>query len=193
MNASKIENWLHDKVHKAADRLMWLGIALLVLGVGALVFPFFSTLVITLFVGWLLILSGLVSLFGAFSIRGAGSFFGALLYSLLSIAAGVFILARPVGGELAVTLALGAIFVIQGAYELYFAFELRPLQGWGWMVASGVASIVLSLIILIGLPVSSLVTLGIILGVNFLSSGVALIMVGGAARKEVDAKLAAHA
>jgi uncharacterized membrane protein HdeD (DUF308 family) len=193
MIASKIENWLHDKVHKAANQLMWLGVALLVLGVVALVFPFFSTLVITLFVGWLLILSGLLSLYTAFSIRGAGPFFGALLYSLLSIAAGVFILARPVGGELAVTLALGALFVVQGTYELYFAFELKPLRGWGWMVASGLASIVLSLIILMGLPVSSLVTLGIILGVNFVSSGLALVIVGGAARKEFDAKVAPHA
>lgn len=190
---SKIENWLHDKVHEAADRLIWLGLALLVLGIAALVFPFFSTLVITLFVGWLLILNGFVGLFGAFSIRGAGPFFGALLYSLLSVAAGVFIIARPVGGEVAVTLALGAIFVIQGAYELYFAFELKPLRGWGWMVASGIASVGLALLVLLGLPVTSLVALGVVLGVNFVSSGLALIMVGGAARKEVDAKVAAHA
>lgn len=193
MIGSKIENWLHEKVHKAADQLMWLGVALLVLGVAALAFPFFSTLVITIFVGWLLIISGIMTLFAAFSLRGAGPFFGALLYSLLSIAAGVFIVARPIGGELAVTLTLGALFIIQGAYELYFAYELRPLRGWGWMAASGVASIVLSLIILMGLPLTSLVSLGIILGVNFASSGFALIMVGNAARSEFDAKVAAHA
>ena len=189
MNA-KIENWLHDKVHQAADRLLWMGLALLVLGIGALAFPFVSTLVITLFAGWLLILSGFVSLYGAFSLRGAGPFFGALLYSLFSIAAGIFIIARPVGGEIAVTLALGTVFVIQGAYELYFAFELKPLHGWGWMVASGIASIVLALVILMGLPLTSLVSLGMVLGVNFVSSGLALVMVGGAARKEFSTKVA---
>src|SRR5215469_13623260 len=193
MNASRIENWLHDKVHEAADRLMWLGVALLVLGVAALAFPFFSTLVITLFVGWMLVLSGIVTLLGAFSVRGAGPFFGGLLYSLVSIAAGVFIVARPVAGELAVTLALGTVFLIQGAYELYFAYELRPMRGWGWMAGSALASIVLSLIILSGLPVSSLVSLGIVLGVNFVTSGLALVMVAGAARKEFHAKDAIHA
>jgi uncharacterized membrane protein HdeD (DUF308 family) len=190
---SKIENWLHDKVHQTADRLMWLGVALLVLGIVALAFPFFSTLVITLFVGWMLILSGLVALYGAFSLHGAAPFFGALLYGLISVAAGVFTIARPVGGALAVTLALSAVLLLQGAYELYFAFELRPMRGWGWMVGSGLASIALSLIILMGLPVTSLVALGIILGINFVSSGFALIMVGGAARKGFDAKLAQHA
>jgi uncharacterized membrane protein HdeD (DUF308 family) len=190
---SKIENWLHDRVHQTADRLMWLGVALLVLGIVALAFPFFSTLVITLFVGWMLILSGLAALYGAFSLHGAAPFFGALLYGLISVAAGVFTIARPVGGALAVTLALSAVLLLQGAYELYFAFELRPMRGWGWMVGSGLASIALSLIILMGLPVTSLVALGIILGINFVSSGFALIMVGGAARKGFDAKIAAHA
>lgn len=187
---SENENWLHDKIHQAANKLLWMGLALLVLGIGALAFPFFSTFVITLFVGWFLILSGFVNLFGAFSIRGAGPFFGALLYSLLSIAAGVFIIARPAGGAIAVTLALGAIFVIQGAYELYFAFELKPLRGWGWMVTSGIASIVLAFLILVGLPGTSLVSLGVVLGVNFVSSGLALAMVGIAARKEFSTKVA---
>ena len=184
---NKIENWLHDKVRQGANRLMGLGVALLVLGIAALAFPFFSTLVITLFVGWMLILSGLVTLYAAFSLHGAGPFFGALLYGLLSVAAGIFITARPVGGALAVTLALSAVLLFQGAYEVYFAFDLKPMKGWGWMVGSGVASIVLSLIILMGLPVSSLVALGIILGINFISSGFALIMVGGGARQAVDA------
>lgn len=188
-----VENWLHDKVHHAANRLMWLGVALLILGIAALVFPFLSTLVITIFVGWLLIISGLLALYGAFSLHGAGPFFGALLYGLLSLAAGVFITARPIGGALAVTLALGAVFLVQGAYEVYFGFELRPMKSWVWMVASGLASIILSLVILMGLPVSSLVALGIVLGVNFVSSGFALIMVAGAARQGIDNKLGAHA
>ena len=190
---SKIENWLHDKVHKAADRLMWLGVGLLLLGIAALVFPFMSTLVITLFVGWLLVIGGVMALYGAFAVRGVGPFFGALLYSLVTIAAGVFIIARPIGGEVAVTLALGAVFLLQGAYETYYGFELEPMRGWGWMVASGLASILLSFVILTGLPVSSLLSLGIILGVNFVSSGLALIMVAGAARKGFDAKVTAHA
>ncbi|HXQ46445.1 MAG TPA: DUF308 domain-containing protein, partial [Caulobacteraceae bacterium] len=134
--------------------------------------------------GWLLIISGALSLWVALSIRGAGPFFGALLFSLLSIAAGVFIIARPGVGALAITIALGSLFMVQGAFEAVFAFEVRPARGWGWMLLSAIASIVLSVIILSGLPAMSLVTLGILIGVNFISSGLAYLLVGGAVKRE---------
>jgi uncharacterized membrane protein HdeD (DUF308 family) len=166
---------------------MWLGAALLVVGVVALAFPMFSTLVAALFVGWLLIITGAISLFVAFSIRGAGPFFGALLFSLLSIAAGAFILARPTIGELALTISLGALFMVQGAFEAALAFELRPARGWGWMLFSAMASVVLSIVILAGLPQLSLITLGILIGVNFISSGLAYLFIGGAVNRAVKA------
>lgn len=175
------------EVRKEASHLMWLGAALLAVGVVALVFPMISTLVATLFVGWLLIITGFMSLFLAFSIRGAGPFFGALLFSLLSIAAGAFMIFRPTLGEIAITIILGALFMVQGAFEGVLAFELRPARGWGWMLLSAVASVVLSIIILSGLPKLSLVALGIIIGVNFISSGLAYMFVGGAVKREAHA------
>jgi uncharacterized membrane protein HdeD (DUF308 family) len=175
------------EVRKEASHLMWLGVALLVIGVVALVFPMISTLVATLFVGWLLIITGFMSLFLAFSIRGAGPFFGALLFSLLSIAAGAFMVARPTVGEIAITISLGALFMVQGAFEGVLAFALRPARGWGWMLISAVASVVLSIVILSGLPTLSLVTLGILIGVNFISSGIAYLFVGGTAKRVAQA------
>jgi uncharacterized membrane protein HdeD (DUF308 family) len=174
-------------VRKEGGRLMWVGGALLVIGIAALVFPSIATMVATLYVGWILIFSGAATLFGAFSMRGAGPFFGALLLGLLSVAAGVFILARPKVGELAITLSLGALFMVQGAFELFLAFELRPARSWGWVLVSALASIVLSVLILTGLPGTSMFTLGVLIGVNFITSGIAYLMLGGAARREIPA------
>ena len=139
MTTSLIENAFHAQVRKEAGRFIWLGAALLVIGIVALVFPVVSTLVATIFVGWLLIFSGAVTLYGSFSIRGAGPFFGALLFGLLCVAAGVFMLARPQGGELAITLSLGVLFMVQGAFEILLALELRPARSWGWMLISAAA------------------------------------------------------
>jgi uncharacterized membrane protein HdeD (DUF308 family) len=175
------------EVRKGSSSLMWLGAGLLAVGVVALIFPMVSTLVATLFVGWLLIITGFMSLFVAFSIRGAGPFFGALLFALLSIAAGAFIIARPALGELAITISLGALFMVQGAFEGVLAFELRPVRGWGWMLLSALASVVLSLIILSGLPTLSLVALGMLMGVNFISSGAAYLFIGGTAKRATGA------
>ena len=184
MSASIVENVFRTQVRKGANHLMWLGGALLVIGIASLVFPMISSLVATYFVGWVLIFSGAATLYGAFSIRGAGPFFGALLLGLLSLAAGVFILARPGFGELGITLGLGAMFMIQGAFEAALAFEVRPAQGWGWMLVSAIASVVLSLVIIAGWPGVSLIALGAVIGVNFLSSGIAFLMVGAAAKRE---------
>ncbi len=187
MHASPLQISLPGQVRQAAGQIMWLGAALLIIGVAALVFPMVSTLAATLFVGWILIFSGAASLFGAFSLRGAGSFFGALLLGLLSVAAGVFILARPLAGELGITLSLGALFMIQGAFELVLAVELRATKGWTWMLVSALASIVLSVVITAGWPGSSLVALGILLGVNFISSGLAYLLLGAASKRVTQA------
>ena len=187
MSASFVEGVFQTQVRKEANHLMWLGAALLAIGVIALVFPVVSSLVATLYVGWALVFSGVATLYGAFAMRRSGHVFGGLLLGLLSLGCGVFILARPIGGELAITLGLGGLFMIQGAFEAAFAFEMRPAQGWAWMLVSAVASIVLSLVILSGWPGVSLVALGAIIGVNFLSSGLAFLMVAAAAKRDVKA------
>jgi uncharacterized membrane protein HdeD (DUF308 family) len=187
MSTSYVEQPLLTKVRGRANHLMWLGAAFLVVGVAALVFPMVATLAATLFVGWVLIFSGAVTLFGSFSVRGAGPFFGSLLLGLLSVAAGAFILARPVGGALAITLVLGVLFMIQGAFELVLAFELRPARSWTMMLASAIASIFLALVIIWGWPGVSLVALGAILGVNLISTGLAYLFLGRTVRRGVDA------
>ncbi len=185
MSASTVEGGFRARVRQEATHLIWLGAALLIIGVAALVFPEVSSLAVTFFVGWVLIFAGAVTLVGSFSLMGAGAFFGALLLGLLSVAAGVFIVARPAIGMLAITLALGALFMIQGAFELVLSFDLRPARSWGWMLISALASIVLAVVILAGWPGTSTVALGVIMGVNFISSGIAYLLVGGTVRREI--------
>lgn len=69
---SKIEYRPHDKIQQVANRWMWSGMALLVLGAVAAL-AFVSTFMVRHFVGWLLIVNGLMTLSGASSIRSAGS------------------------------------------------------------------------------------------------------------------------
>jgi uncharacterized membrane protein HdeD (DUF308 family) len=170
------------RVQGEAGRMTWLGVALLILGICALVFPVFATFMATFFVGWILAIAGVASIFGAFSIRGTGPFFGALLFGLLSLACGVFLLFRPGVGMLLLTLIVGVLFMIQGASETFLAFEARPSKGWGWMLASAVVSIVLGIVIIAGWPGSSLITLGILIGVNFITSGLAHLSVAHSVR-----------
>lgn len=175
-----VDSLFHGRLRAASHRLLWFGLAMLVLGIAALVFPVVSTLVATLFVGWMLLISGGITLAGSFSIHGTGPFFGALLLALLSIGAGVFLLFNPVAGEIALTLMVGMIFMFQGAFEMVFAFDMRPHAGWVAMLVSAVASIVMAALIVASWPGISLVVLGILLGVNFISTGLGYISVSRA-------------
>jgi uncharacterized membrane protein HdeD (DUF308 family) len=171
------------RVRGEAGRMTWLGAALVILGIVALVFPVIASFVATYFVGWLLVVAGVAGIFGSFSIRGTGPFFGALLFGLLSLACGVFLLFRPGVGMLLLTLIVGVLFIIQGAAETFLAFEARPSKGWGWMLASAIASVILAIVIIAGWPGSSLITLGLLMGLNFITSGVAYLTVANSVRR----------
>lgn len=176
------DSLFHGRVRSSSTTLLWLGVAMLLIGLVALVFPMFSTLVAALFVGWVFLVSGGFMFFGAFSIHGTGPFFGALILGLLSIVAGVFLIFNPLAGAVALTLVVGVIFIFQGAFEIFFALETRPHQGWVGMLISGIASIVLAVLIAAGWPAISLVVLGILLGVNLVTTGIGYILISRSLR-----------
>jgi uncharacterized membrane protein HdeD (DUF308 family) len=80
---------------------------------------------------------------------------------------------------------MGVIFVLQGAFELFFAFEMRPHPGWAGMLISRIASIVMAILIAADWPSILVIVLGILLGVDFLSTGLGYIFVSGALKSAV--------
>ncbi len=167
----------HERLRKSSKRLFWVGLGMVLLGSAAIIFPLVSTLVATFLVGWVLLLAGIFQVTGSFSVHGTGPFFGALLLGLLSAAAGMFLLFSPLAGAAALTLLAGGIFVFQSAVEISFAFEMRPHAGWGAMLVSGLTSVVMAILVITGWPAISVVLLGILLGVNFLSTGFGYIFI----------------
>lgn len=171
------ESPFHGRLRSASRWLFWLGILMVVLGIAAIVWPAISTLVATLFIGWMMLLSGVVVLMGSFTINGTGPFFGAFLLALLSIAAGVFLLFNPQEGAVALTLVVAVVFLFQGAFEMVLAVEMRPFSSWVWMLISAIVSIAVALLIAAAWPTISLVLLGILFGVNFITTGVGYISI----------------
>ena len=76
-------------------------------------------------------------LYDAFTVEGAGSFFGELLIGLLKLAFGVDLLRHPDVSIVALTLLLAAVFMVDGAVQVALAFELRPIDGWVWVLLAG--------------------------------------------------------
>lgn len=167
----------HQRLQSISPRLFWLGLLLVILGIAAIAFPEFGTLAATFLVGWVLLAAGVMLFIGSFWIHGTVPFFASNLFGLLSAAGGVFLLFNPLAGAVALTLIVGLLFMFQGAAELMFAFEARPAKSWLGMLVSGLASIALAVIIIAGWPGISSIALGLLLGINFLSTGIAYLFI----------------
>lgn len=167
----------HQRLQSISPRLFWLGLLLVILGVGAIAFPEFGTLAATLLVGWTLLIAGVILFISSFWIHGTVPFFASNLFGLLSGAAGVFLLFNPLSGAVTLTLIIAVMFMIQGASELVFALETRPAPSWIGMLLSGLASIALAVIIIAGWPGISSIALGLLLGINFLTTGIAYMFI----------------
>jgi uncharacterized membrane protein HdeD (DUF308 family) len=165
------------------------GIALVILGIIAILAPALASLAATLFFGWILLLSGAIGLISTLRARHAPGFGWSLASAIVGIAAGAVLLGWPVQGVLSLTAVLIAFLFLEGIVSIFYALEhRRGLTGrWGWMLASGVLDIVLGAILLAGLPGTALWALGVIVGINLIFGGWALILMALSARPAAGA------
>jgi uncharacterized membrane protein HdeD (DUF308 family) len=147
------------------------GIVLVVLGILALLAPVIASVAATVLFGWLLLLSGVIGLVTTFRARNAPGFWWSLLSAVIGIVAGVLLLGWPLLGTLSLTAVLIAFLLAEGVVSILYALEHRnALSGrWGWMLASG-------------LPGTAMWALGLLLGINLIFGGWALIFMALHAR-----------
>ncbi len=161
------------------------GVVLLVLGATAVVLPPIATLAVTILFGWLFLVSGVVGLFTRFWMRHAPGFWWSLLSAALGIVVGAMLLGSPLVGAFSLTLVLIAFFLIEGVVSIMFALDhKRELSGqWGWMLMSGLIDLVLAVMIFAGLPSTAAWAVGLLVGINMIFGGTALIAMALHARK----------
>lgn len=178
-----------ERAVESAIRHHWVlflieGIVLLVLGIAAILVPMVATIAFTILIGWLFLISGVVGLITTFWMRHAPGFWWSLLSAVIGIVAGILLLRWPVTGSLSLTLLLASFFIIEGVATIMYAIEHRnQLSGrWGWMMISGIVDLILAGIIIAGLPGTALWALGLLVGINLIFGGIAMIGMATAAR-----------
>jgi uncharacterized membrane protein HdeD (DUF308 family) len=183
-DAAGIERAVQSAIHEHWVLFLIEGIVLLILGMAAIVVPMVATIALTILVGWLFLISGIVGLGTTFWMRHAPGFWWSLISAIIGIAAGVLLLARPLTGSLSLTLLLTAFFIVEGVASIMYAIEHRnQLSGrWGWMLISGIVDLILAGIIIAGLPGTAFWALGLLVGINLLFGAVAMIGMALAAR-----------
>jgi uncharacterized membrane protein HdeD (DUF308 family) len=179
-----IENAVSGAIRAHWKLFLIEGIVLVVLGFAAILVPPIATLAFTLVIGWLFLISGVVGLITTFYMRNAPGFWWSLLSAVVGIAAGLVLLRWPVSGTLSLTFVLIAFFVIEGILTIMYALDHRNQLSsrWGWMLASGIVDLILAGIIFAGLPGSAAWALGLLVGINMVFGGTAMIGMALAAK-----------
>jgi uncharacterized membrane protein HdeD (DUF308 family) len=183
-SASDLQRALTQSVREHWVLFLIEGIVLVVLGVLAIIIPPIATIAFTIFLGWLFLISGVMGLITTFLVRHAPGFWWSLLSAVLAIAAGIVLLLWPISGAISLTLLLIVFFIIEGVLSIMYALEhKKELSGrWGWMLVSGIIDLILAAIIWAGLPGTAAWALGLLVGINMLFGGAALIAIALHAR-----------
>ena len=183
-DADRIRRDVAESVSKHWVLFLIEGILLVILGVAAIIVPPIATLATTLFIGWLFLISGIIGLVTTLWMRSAPGFWWSLLSAVIGIVAGGLLIGWPVSGVVSLTLVLIVFFLAEGIATIMYALDhRRELSGrWGWMLASGIVDLILAGLILAGLPGTAAWAIGLLVGINMIFGGTALIAMAMHAR-----------
>ena len=161
------------------------GIILLGLGFLAILIPPLATLGVTILFGWLFLISGVMGLIATFYARQAPGFWWSLISAVLGIGAGLVLLVSPGSGAISLTLILVVFFVIEGVASVMYALDHRKQlsSSWAWMLMSGIIDLILAAMVFAGLPGSAAWAIGLLVGINMIFGGSALVAMVLHARK----------
>lgn len=168
-----------DTIRRHITGFILYGVALCLLGLYAIIAPGFAAVAISLLLGWLLVIAGALGILAVFrSGSSEPGHWSNLLMSVVFLLAGATLLWRPLAGVLTLTIILAVYFLATGLFKLASAVSYRKTmaRGWAWMLISGVIDLVLGLLIVFGLPGSADWILGLLVGINLLFTGLALVM-----------------
>jgi uncharacterized membrane protein HdeD (DUF308 family) len=161
------------------------GAVMIILGVLAICAPVAASIAVAIYVGWLLLISGVVGLIAMISTHHVHAFIWSLITAALSVVIGVLLVLMPVEGAISLTIVLTAFFIAEGIFQSAVAIASRHVMPgtWAWMLLSGIADLVLAAIIIAGWPGTAIWALGLLVGVNLLTSGWAVVVGALAGRR----------
>ncbi len=170
---------------EASEKSWWLylllGIALLIAGAFVLGDAVLASVVSAIFIGWVIVIAGILEIVHAFGARGWKGFVLDLLLGILYIAGGAILLSNPVAGSVTLTLVIGVIWLVSGTFRMVLAAAIWREGGWA-IFFSGIVAALAGAIILARWPASGLWVLGLLLGIDLLVHGVAWIVYSLAVR-----------
>jgi len=151
------------------------GVILVLLGVGSMISPAVAGNAVVYLIGGLLLITGLIQLLVGWQAESWRQKLASLIHGGIATVGGIAVMAHPFYGLAALSLVLAIFFVVEGIWKIVSSFSYRPVPGWIALLMSGALDLILGILIWRQWPVSGLWAVGILVGVNLLSTGIAFV------------------
>jgi uncharacterized membrane protein HdeD (DUF308 family) len=163
------------------------GIVFVLLGVFALLFPVIASITLEIYLGALLLVGGIATGIRAAVAKETPGRGRAIAVAVLTAFAGVLLLIFVPAGLVGLTMVLSACFIVRGSFEIMQGVQEKGRSGRGWLIASGVAGVIVGVLLALGLPSTALWAVGALAGISFVFTGVALLAMTAAPKAATSA------
>jgi uncharacterized membrane protein HdeD (DUF308 family) len=170
--------------HRSVGWSIALSIFLILAGLVAILLPPIMGLGVTLYIGWLLIVSGIAHFVFAWKSHSAGAVLWEVLVGFVYLFAGGYLVLHPLAGLLSLTLLLAIYLCIEGIFEIILSFKVTR-SGRAWLIFEGVITLILSIMIWRTWPFSTIWAIGTLVGISMLFSGFSRLMFSLACRRSL--------
>lgn len=175
--SSSNPNYLPSEMKSRAGWGIFLGVLVAGLGLLLLLYPLVTAALTALLFGCILVIVGVAEIVAGFRAHTVGTLFLRLLLGAAFCAGGLFLLFLPIPGVALLTVALGAMLLVEALLTVALSFQMRPAAGWGWLLLDAAVSLILGGLILAHWPRSSIWAIGTLVGAAVLMRGLTRIAV----------------
>lgn len=177
MGSVSMDPEVREGLRRTWKALMTIGIVAIVIGCIAILVPAVASVGTAIFIGWILVIAGAFLVAGAFMAHSIGSVVLRLAWALLTVIVGLWLIVEPHNGTLTLTLVLGIYFLFMGLTRIAVAFAGRGQEGAGLVGLSGVAGLLIGILVLAEFPSSADWAIGLLVGIDLIFAGWTLVSV----------------
>ena len=172
-----------EQTAQSTTPLTLMGVLLIILGALAITTPAVAGKAVVMVIGVVLLLAGVAQIISGLRSEGWSSKLPPLILGAIAVLAGMGLLGEPWIGMKFIALLLAIFFVVEGIWKIIASFSYRPASGWFLILASGVVALILGLLIWRQWPVSGLWAVGILVGVDLLTTGISMFALASTVRR----------
>ena len=163
--------------------LTLMGVVLIIFGVLAIATPAVAGTAVVMVIGAMLLIAGIAQIVSGLRTEGLSSKLPPLILGVLSAFCGIGLLGEPWIGMKFIALLLAIFFAVEGVWKIVASFNYRPATGWLALLASGILTLILGILIWRQWPISGLWAVGVLVGINLLMTGISMVTLAATARR----------